>query len=61
MSMWCNFTSYGPNFKASTLPKTLKMISLVLAANDQYHVASAYKAQFFGAISTNMNKMAWKD
>jgi hypothetical protein len=35
-------------------------ISWTLTANGQYSAASAYKAQFFGAISTNMNTMVWK-
>jgi hypothetical protein len=35
-------------------------ITWTLSANGQYSLASAYKAQFFGAISTNMNTMIWK-
>ena len=31
-----------------------------LTANGQYTAASAYKAQFFGAISTNMKRMVWR-
>jgi hypothetical protein len=31
-------------------------ITWTLTANGKYSVASAYKVQFFGAISTNMNK-----
>jgi hypothetical protein len=35
-------------------------ISWTLTADGQYSAASAYKAQIFGAISTNMNTMVWK-
>jgi hypothetical protein len=31
-----------------------------LTTNGEYTSASAYKAQFFGAISSNMNKLVWK-
>jgi hypothetical protein len=35
-------------------------ISWTLTTNGQYSAASAYKAQFFGAISINMNMLVWK-
>jgi hypothetical protein len=35
-------------------------ISLTLLTSGQCSAAFAYKAQFFGAISTDMNKMVWK-
>ena len=31
-----------------------------LTSNGEYSTSSAYKAQFFGATSTNMNKLVWK-
>jgi hypothetical protein len=35
-------------------------IPWTLSANGLYSTSSAYKAQFSGGISTNMNKMVWK-
>jgi hypothetical protein len=35
-------------------------ITWTLSANGEYFATSAYKAQFFGASSTNMNTMVWK-
>jgi hypothetical protein len=35
-------------------------ISWRLTTNGKYTTASAYKAQFFGATSTNMNRLIWK-
>jgi hypothetical protein len=35
-------------------------ISLTLLTSGQCSAAFAYKAQFFGAISTDINKMVWK-
>ena len=31
-----------------------------LTTNGEYSTSSAYKAQFFGATSTNLNKLVWK-
>jgi hypothetical protein len=35
-------------------------ITWTLLASGQYSTTSSYKVQFFGAISTNMNKVVWK-
>jgi hypothetical protein len=61
MSMWCNLLSYGLNFKASTLSKKLRMISLgVSHLMDNTPRLRLIRHNFFGAISTSMNKMLWK-
>jgi hypothetical protein len=61
MSMWCNLLSYGLNFKASTLSKKLRMISLgVSHLMDNTPRLRLIRRNFFGAISTSMNKMLWK-
>jgi hypothetical protein len=36
-------------------------ISLNITSNGEYSLASAYEAQFFGAMLTNFNKMVWKN
>lgn len=54
VNLWCQLANVELD------EDTEDAIAWTLTASGQYSVASAYKAQFLGATSTNMNRMVWK-